>query len=80
MPDRDYRKEYDDYYGIIGNLTPDQSRHRAEKASRNKARSLVKEHRTVPSNKDVHHKDGNPLNNKIGNLAVVTRRYNRGLK
>ena len=28
---------------------------------------------------DVHHKDGNPRNNKKGNVKVVSRKKNRGV-
>ena len=27
--------------------------------------------------KDVHHKDGNPNNNNIANLKIVSKKYNR---
>ena len=30
--------------------------------------------------KDVHHKDGNPQNNRLSNLAVASRKKNRATK
>ena len=50
MPNRNYRKEYDNYHA-----KPTQKKRRA---GRNKANALKGK-----NGKDVHHKDGNPLNN-----------------
>jgi len=52
------------------NLTKDQT---ARRSSRNKARRKLK----CPSGKDVHHKDGNPRNNKRSNLACSSVKNNR---
>jgi len=62
---RNYRKEYDNYHA-----SPEQKKKRA---SRNAARngSGAKE------GQDVHHKNGNPLDNRKGNLAVVSPSSNR---
>ena len=30
--------------------------------------------------KDIHHKDGNPLNNKKNNLKIMSKKINRGKK
>lgn len=50
-----------------------------ERASRNGARrSAVKSWKAKKGDwKDVHHKNGNPRDNKKSNLAVVTKKYNR---
>jgi hypothetical protein len=64
MPNRNYRKEYDNYHA-----KPAQKKRRA---GRNKANSLK-----GANGKDVHHKDGNPLNNSRKNLAVTSKKANR---
>ena len=63
---RNYRKEYDNYHS-----RPDQ---KLRRAARNAARKSMKD---VPEDKDVHHKDNNPLNNDKKNLSIVTQNYNR---
>ena len=65
---RNYRKEYDTYHG-----KPNQIKRRN---SRNAARRKLKNVKGIKG-KDVHHKDGNPQNNKRSNLAVVSKSYNR---
>jgi len=44
-----------------------------DRASRNKAHAKL----NPPKGKEVHHKDGNPQNNSKGNIATVSRSYNR---
>ena len=46
---------------------------------RNKARRMASKAGLVKKgdNKDVHHKDGNPKNNKKSNLSVTSKRTNR---
>jgi len=63
---RNYKKEYENYHS-----RPEQILRRA---ARNAARRSMKD---VPEDKDVHHKDNNPLNNDKKNLSVVTQNYNR---
>jgi hypothetical protein len=63
---RNYRKEYDNYQS-----RPEQ---KLRRAARNAARRSFKD---VPEDKDVHHKDNNPLNNDKKNLSVVSQKYNR---
>ena len=65
MPTRNYRKEYDNYHA-----KPTQKKRRA---ARNKANSLVGKKNGM----DVHHKDGNPKNNKKKNLTLRTKKSNR---
>lgn len=76
---RNYRKEYDDYYGKrnhASTLTAAQKRHRKEKSARNKARRIMH----YPKGYDIDHRDGNPLNNKKSNLKKSNIHYNRGKK
>ena len=63
---RNYRKEYDNYHS-----RPEQ---KIRRAARNAARAKFKD---ADPNKDVHHKDNNPLNNDKNNLSLVTQHYNR---
>jgi hypothetical protein len=76
---RDYRQERRDYYGYgkYEDQTAEQKRHRREKAARNSARATLKKEGKVKKGQDVHHKDGNPLNNKRSNLQATSRSYNR---
>jgi hypothetical protein len=71
---RDYRAEYDNYHA-----RPDQKKKRA---NRNAARrKLAKQGRVRKGDgMDVHHKDGNPLNNSPGNLQALRAKINRSLK
>jgi hypothetical protein len=62
---RNYRKEYDNYHA-----SPEQKKKRA---SRNAARNGS----GAKAGQDVHHKNGNPLDNRKGNLAVVSPSSNR---
>ena len=66
LKERNYKKEYANYHS-----DPKQIERRA---ARNAARKLFAD---VDSDKDVHHKDNNPLNNDKSNLSVVTQKYNR---
>ena len=43
---------------------------------RNHARRQLKDTKGIVG-KDVHHKDGNPMNNDKSNLSIVTQKYNR---
>lgn len=52
------------------NSTPEQNKRRS---NRNKARRAKK----CPEGKDVHHKDGNPNNNKKSNLTCQSPNKNR---
>tara|TARA_R110002096_G_scaffold211614_1_gene399057 strand:- start:289 stop:516 length:228 start_codon:yes stop_codon:yes gene_type:complete len=71
MSTRDYKKEYTNYQG-----TPAQrKRNDARKAARRKLVSAGKVKKG--DGNDVHHKDGNPKNNKKSNLAVTTKAKNR---
>ena len=71
---RNYRKEYDDYHA-----RPDQKKKRA---NRNAARRKLANQGRVKKGDgmDVHHKDGNPLNNNPGNLQALRAKINRSLK
>jgi hypothetical protein len=62
---RNYRKEYDNYHA-----SPEQKKKRA---SRNAARKRS----AAKPGQDVHHRNGNPLDNRKGNLSVVSPSSNR---
>jgi hypothetical protein len=66
---RNYRKEYDDYHGKEGP--------KKDRLHRNQARAKMKERGIMMSGLEVHHKDGNPRNNNVKNLSVVTPKYNK---
>ena len=70
--ERNYKKEYENYHS-----KPEQKKRRA---GRNKARrdvvKSVKDSKQL-IDKDVHHKDNNPMNNDKSNLSIVTQKYNR---
>jgi hypothetical protein len=71
---RNYRKEYDNYQG-----TKEQKRNRAK---RNKVNRLMKRLGRIRKGdgRDVDHKDGNPKNNSMKNLRVVSKSHNRSKK
>jgi|TARA_R110000803_G_scaffold168599_1_gene231638 hypothetical protein len=68
---RNYRKEYDNYHAA-----PEQKKKRA---SRNAARGALMTSGSVSKGdgKDVDHKNGNPMDNRGGNLAVKPKSRNR---
>ena len=68
---RDYAKEYANYHS-----RPAQ---RKRRASRNAARrQAIKDGRVKKGDGiDVSHDDGNPLNNKRGNLSYIPKSKNR---
>ena len=49
---------------------------RKNRSSRNKAARKVK----CAKGKEVHHKDGNPRNNKRSNLRCMSKKKNRSIK
>lgn len=61
------------------NAKPEQKKRRA---ARNAARrKMIKAGKARKGDgKDVHHKDGNPRNNKSSNLASTSKKKNRSLK
>ena len=68
-PKRDYRKEDDRYHA-----RPEQVKRRT---SRNAARNKLKKAGVAVAGKDVAHRNGNPRDNRRGNLAVKTASQNR---
>ena len=69
---RDYKNEYAEFHGKDGE--------KKRRAGRNTARRKMATAGKVSKGdgKDVHHKDSNTKNNKQANLAVTTRKANRG--
>ena len=74
MSRRNYKKEYVNYHS--------KPLQKVNRAGRNKARKIVmKGGGTAKGDgKDVHHKNGNPRDNRIGNLAVTSKTANRSFK
>jgi len=66
---RNYRKEYDNYHA-----KPEQIKRRD---SRNAARNSLKKAGVKVAGKDVAHKNGNPRDNRRGNLTVKSASKNR---
>ena len=71
MP-RDYKKEYREYHS-----KPEQ---RARRSSRNKARRLmIKKHgKRAIKGKDIDHKNRSPMDNRLSNLRIQSKKENRG--
>ena len=65
---RDYKKEYAKTHGT--------TKGKLDRAGRNKARKMLK----PPKGMEVHHKNGNPRDNRRKNLAVVSKKLNRTLQ
>jgi len=68
---RNYKKEYKNYQGTAAQ--------KKRRAMRNKVRRMMLRKGKVKKGdgKDVHHKDGNPMNSNKSNLKVVRRSKNR---
>ena len=68
---RDYKKEYENYHS-----RPEQKKKRA---SRNAARrAALKSGKVKKGNSlDVHHRNGNPMDNSLSNLRAVHKSKNR---
>ena len=66
---RDYSKEYANYHS-----RPEQ---KANRASRNRARLIAKKSGAAVAGRDVAHKNGNPRDNRSGNLATQPASKNR---
>ena len=74
MSDRNYKSEYKNYQGTAKQIK--------RRASRNAARRLkIKSGAARKGDgKDVHHKDGNPMNNNKSNLKIASKTANRSKK
>lgn len=69
MKKRRYDLEYKNYHS-----KPEQKKNRA---MRNAALRKIKEKGLAVKGKDVDHKDGNPRNNALSNLRVISQSQNR---
>jgi hypothetical protein len=71
MP-RDYKAEYAKFQSSTAS--------KRDRASRNKVRRAAERAGRVRKGdgKDIDHRNGNPRDNRSGNLRVVSRSYNRG--
>lgn len=74
MTTRNYRKEYDNFHG--------KEKEKRRRAQRNAANRKKKKEGKISKGdgNDVHHKDGNPMNNSSGNLTVISKKKNRSMK
>jgi hypothetical protein len=74
MPTRNYTAEYNNYHST--------EKQKKRRAMRNLARRrFMKSGRIKKGDgKDVHHKDGNPMNNLLSNLRITTKSANRSRK
>jgi len=68
---RNYAKEYANYHSRPEQIKKRSSRNAARRAAVNSGK--VKK----GDNLDIHHVDGNPLNNKKNNLRAVSKSSNR---
>ena len=80
---RNYRKEYDDYYGRKGRpktWSAGQRSNRRDKTSRNKAREMMidRHGKSKLRGKDVDHRNHNAQDNSLGNLKIRSIHANRG--
>ena len=65
---RNYKKEYARTHGT--------TKGKLDRAARNKARKTVNPRKGM----EVHHKNGNPRDNRRKNLAVISKKLNRTLQ
>ena len=74
MTKRDYKREYE--------LFQSSESSKDDRVKRNKLRRLFKKLKKVKKGdkKDIDHKDGNPQNNSMVNIRVVSRSINRAKK
>ena len=74
MSNRNYKKEYANYHS--------KSLQKTNRANRNKARKVVLKAggSAKVAGKDVHHRNGNPRDNRLTNLAVKTKTANRSFR
>ena len=69
---RNYKKEYQNYHGKAEQIK--------KRDSRNAARNLLKKKGVNVKGKDVAHKNGNPKDNRVSNLATKTASKNRSFR
>ena len=68
---RDYAKEYRDYQGTPEQLHNQSMRHKAR-------RLMIKKYgKAAVKGKDIDHRNGNPRDNRPGNLTIMSKSKNR---
>lgn len=68
---RDYAKEYRDYQGTPAQLHNQSMRHKAR-------RLMIKKYgKAAVAGKDIDHTNGNPHDNRPGNLTIMSKHKNR---
>lgn len=68
---RDYAKEYRDYQGTPEQLHNQSMRHKAR-------RLMIKKYgKAAVAGKDIDHRNGNPRDNRPGNLTIMSKSKNR---
>ena len=74
MVKRNYKKEYKNYDST--------TLQKIKRAGRNKARNIALKSGTAKKGDglDIHHRNGNPIDNRKKNLAVTTKTANRSFK
>lgn len=82
MSSRNYRKEYDAYYGAPGaksTWTATQRAHRLDKSGRSRARKVMelKYGKAKLKGMDVDHRNCNPQDNRLSNLIIRPIGVNR---
>jgi len=72
MYQRNYKEEYRRYHSSPQAIK--------ERGKRNQARKIMRKKygNKAIKGKDIHHKNGNPNDNSLKNLAIVSINYNRG--
>lgn len=68
---RDYDKEYREYQGTPEQLKNQSMRHKAR-------RLMIKKHgKAAVAGKDIDHRNGNPRDNRLSNLTIMSKSKNR---
>lgn len=77
---KNYVRDYKQEYKTAKRRKEVASGSNGANASRKRARRALEKVGVSVKGKDVHHKDGNPKNNKRSNLTVTSKSKNRSFK